>query len=111
MRILRDAARRDENTYTERWDKVVKLIQHIFLTGKLPTELSWSVLIAIPKVSGGFRGIGILEAMWKVISSIIDWLFKEIIQCHPSLHGFRPVRGTNTASVEAKLRFQLATIH
>jgi hypothetical protein len=66
------------------------------------------VLVAIPKVSGGFRWIGLLEEMWKVIYSIIDWRFKEMIQFHPSLHGFRHTR---TASIEAKLSIQLATIH
>jgi hypothetical protein len=67
--------------------------------------------ITIPKGSGGLRGIGILEAMWKVISSIIDWRFKEIIKFHPSLRVFRPIQGTGAASIEAKLRIQLATMH
>jgi hypothetical protein len=36
---------------------------------------------------------------------------KDNIQLHSALHGFRPVSGTGTASIEFKLRMQLATIH
>jgi hypothetical protein len=104
-------ARRDENPDTTKWDKVVALVQYIFETGRLPTELTWCVLVAIPKPSGGFRGIGLLELMWKLMSSIIDSRMKENIQLHSTLHDFRPGRGTGTASIEVKLRMQLATIH
>jgi hypothetical protein len=34
-----------------------------------------------------------------------------MIQFHHSLHGFRQGRGTSIASIEAKFRIQLATLH
>jgi hypothetical protein len=77
----------------------------------MPPELPWSVLVAIPKSSGGYRRIGLLEIIWKTISSIIDFRIKAKVQFHPALHGFRSGRVTGTASIELRLRIQLATIH
>jgi exonuclease III len=111
LKEWRDAARREKSPDAQKWDKVVELVQYIFETGKIPTELNWSVLVAIPKTSGGFRGIGLLEIIWKTISSIIDSRIKAKVQFHTALHGFRPGRGTSSATIEAKLRIQLATIH
>jgi hypothetical protein len=76
--------------------------------GNCPKENPWSVLVVIPKGCGGFRGIGLLEVIWKVISSIIDSRLKAEIEFDDSLHGFRVERGTITMCVEAKLHMQLA---
>jgi hypothetical protein len=56
------------------------------------------------------RGIGLLEVMWKVCSSIINSRLQESIQFHKALHGFRRGRGTGTAILEAKLLMQRAQI-
>jgi hypothetical protein len=92
------------------WEQVCTVIQHIFNTGEIPEEMTWSILVLIPKTSGGTRGIGLLEIMWKVISSIINNRLQESIPFHDSLHGFRRSRGTGTASLNAKLQTQLAHI-
>jgi hypothetical protein len=34
--------------------------------------MTWSTYVLIPKTSGGSRGIGLLEVMWKICSSIIN---------------------------------------
>jgi hypothetical protein len=88
----------------------VSLVQHVFSTGEIPTDLAWSALVLIPKSSGGHRGIGLLESVWKLISSIIDARIKNSVAFHDSLHGFRANRGTGTAGIEAKLLQQLAAI-
>jgi hypothetical protein len=106
-----DTAWRDKDPDTTEWEKLVELVQHIFETGNLPLELKWSLLVAITKGSGGFRAIGLLEITWKLISSIIDSRLKQKIILHPALHGFRAFRGTGTASIDLKVRIQLATIH
>jgi hypothetical protein len=72
LKEWRDAARRGKSPDTQEWDNVVELVQYSFETGKIPTELNWSVLVAIPKTRGGFRGIGLLDIIWKTILSIID---------------------------------------
>ena len=65
-------------------------------------------MVLIPKGGGGSRGIGLLETIWKLISSIIDRRIKEGITFHDALHGFCPRRGTGTGIIEAKLIQQLA---
>jgi hypothetical protein len=104
------AAIRGANPDSKRWETFVQLVQHVFESGEVPQELSWSVLVLIPKGSGGCRGIGLLEVVWQVISSIIDSRLKKLIQFYDSLHGFRPGRGTGTATIEVKLRMQLSRI-
>jgi hypothetical protein len=66
----------------------VELIQYVFEKGEIPTETAWSVLVLIPKGSGGHRGIGLLEIVWKMISSIIDRYLKYKIEFHDDLHRF-----------------------
>jgi len=92
------------------WDTLVQLIQHIWSTGQLPTELTWSIQVLLPKPIGGARGIGLLEVAWKLMEAIIDTRVKEVIEFHDCLHGFCSGRGTNAAIVEAKLIQQLAAI-
>jgi hypothetical protein len=111
LKEWRDAAWRKESPDSTKCDVVVVLIQHIFKSGNIPTELPWSVLVAIPKPSRGFCEIGLLKVIWKTISSIIDSRIKEKVKFHPELHGFRPGRGTGSATIESKLCIQLATIH
>lgn len=103
-------AREPEFPDKRNWDALVSLVQHAFRTGEIPTELAWSVLILIPKGDGGHRGIGLLESVWKLISSIIDARIKSTVRFHDSIHGFRAHRGTSTAIIEAKLAQQLASI-
>jgi Reverse transcriptase (RNA-dependent DNA polymerase) len=91
---------------TTNWNQLVKLIQHIFRTGEVPQRLSFSNLVIIPKSDGGYRGIGLLEPLWKVISTIIKERCNENINFDDSLHGFRTERGTSTAIIEAKLRME-----
>jgi hypothetical protein len=65
----------------------------------------------IPKASGGTRGIGLLEVMWKVCSVIINRRLQQSITFHESLHGFRKEHGTGTATLDAKIvQMQLSHI-
>ena len=95
----------------EEWIALCKTVKHIWATGDIPDEMAWGTLILLPKaVEGQFRGIGLLEIVWKLISRIIDTRIKEAVQFHDCLHGFRARRGTGTAIIEAKLLQQLASI-
>jgi hypothetical protein len=89
---------------------VCHTVKQIFETGQIPEEMTWSILVLIPKASGGTRGIGLLDTLWKVCSSIINRRLQESISLHESLHGFQKGRGTGTACLEAKLQMQLAHI-
>jgi len=92
------------------WDTLVQLIQHMWSTGQLPTELTWSIQVLLPKSNGGARGIELLEVARKLMESIIDTRVKEVIEFHDCLHGFRSGRGTDISIVEAKLIQQMAAI-
>jgi hypothetical protein len=105
-----DAAERGNYPDSSTWDTFVELIRHVYESGELPTELTWSVLVLTPKVSDVFRGTGILEVAWKIISAIIDTRINFVIEFHDSLHGFRPKRGTGTATIEARLQMQLSHV-
>ncbi len=61
----------------------------------------------IPKGGGDYRGIGLLEPVWKCIERVIDHCL-EAIELHDSLHGCCSKRGTGTAIIEAKLAQQLS---
>ena len=82
---------------------LVWLVQEPFRTGRLNQEALWSAVVLLPKGNGDFRGIGLIEALWKVIEKIIDRRLSDSIQFHDVLHGFRAKRGTGTAIIEAKL--------
>ena len=63
----------------------------------------------IPKGKGEFRGIGLVEVIWKLLTLILHRRLAAI-NLHDILHGFREGRGTGTATLEAKLLQQLAAM-
>ncbi len=58
---------------------------------------------------GDFRGIGLLEPIWKVLEGIMDRRL-DAIELHDCLHGCHAHRGTGTGVIEAKLAQQLSYI-
>ena len=68
------------------------------------------MIVLIPKgTSGDYRGIGLLDPLWKVIECVVDERL-EAVEFHDCLHGFVKKRGCGTAGTEAKLLQQLAYI-
>ena len=61
------------------------------------------MVVLIPKGERYYRGIGLVEAMWKVVAAILNFRITASITFHDFLHGFRAGRGTGTATLEAKL--------
>ena len=62
----------------------------------------------IPKGGGNnFRGIGLVEVLWKAISGIINHRILPSIQFHDALHGFFAGRGTVTTTLEENLLQQI----
>jgi len=70
-------ARLEENPKTgpanvstgEDWEGLVKLVQAVWDEGKIPIQLGWVVTVLIPKGGGDYRGIGLLEPIWKICRS------------------------------------------
>ena len=62
-----------------------------------------NTVLMIPKGGGNeFRGIGLVEVLWKAISGIINCRISSYIHFHDALHGFRAGRGTGTVTLKAK---------
>ena len=57
---------------------------------------------------GDVRGIGLLDVIHKLISSIINIRLTNTITFCDSVHGFRKQRGCFTAIGEAKLKMQIS---
>ncbi len=92
----------------ENWEKVLELVRLAF-TGEIPEAFCHGILVLIPKgASGQYRGIALLEIVYKLVSSIINRRLASTVKFHDAVHGFRAGRGTGTAIIEAKLRMQLA---
>jgi hypothetical protein len=105
------AARRKENPFTDSWLVIVATVQYMFQTGEVPQRMCWSTLALLPKPDGGgVRGIGLLEVAWKLTEAIIDSRVKRKGKLHDCIHGFTSMRGCGTATVEAKLQQELASI-
>ena len=60
-------------------------------------------MVLIPKDGGNYRGIGLVEVIWKAVAVILNRRFTAAITYHDFLHGFRSVRGTGTATLEVNL--------
>ena len=93
----------------ENWNKVVLIIQQSIRDGNIPEAFFLGILVLIPKNTlGDVRGIGLLDAIHKLISTIINIRLSNTISFHDSIHGFRKGRGCFTAIGETKLSMQRA---
>ena len=85
-------------------------MQTAFRDGEMAEEVTWQVVVLIPKGKKDYRCIVLVEVMWKVVAAILNSRFAASITYHNALHGFREGRGTGTATLEAKLLQQLAAL-
>ena len=99
--------KREERLDTENWDRVVEILQTYFWYDRLPTECTWQTVVIIPKGGGDFRGIRLIELLWKSLSGVIHRRIGAAVQFHDMLHGFWEGRGAGTAYIESKLLQQL----
>ena len=86
------------------------MVQTAFREGELTEEITWQAVVLIPKGKGSYRGIGLVEVMWKIVAVILNYRLTSSITFHDVLHGFRAGRGTGTATLKAKLLQQLAVM-
>jgi len=75
----------------EPWTTLVSIIMEAFNTGELPTLLQCNILVLIPKNEPGkVCGIGLLETLWKLTTTILHTRISTGITFHPDMHGFLP---------------------
>ena len=89
------------------WCLFVRLVQAAWTHGMIPHELLWIIVVLIPKGGGDYRGISLLEPIWKCIERVTDHRL-DAIELHNNLHGCCSKRRTGTMIVEAKLAQQLS---
>ena len=73
------------------------LVQTAFGEGRLAEEFTWQVVVLITKGGNDYRGIGLMEVMWKLVAEILNRRLTASITFHDFLHGFRAGHGTGTA--------------
>ena len=92
------------------WDMLVGLIQYTFCRGNLAEECACQTLLLIQKRNGNFRGIRLVELIWKNVTGELNLCLTEEIQFHNTLHNFCTNRGTRTASHEVNLLQRLVVM-
>ena len=71
------------------WRKMVPLVHALFCDGNLSEEVMWQTLVLIPKGDGGyFRGIDLVDILWKTTTCIINQILTLAIGYHDTLNGF-----------------------
>jgi hypothetical protein len=99
----------EEDEDTTKWDKVVALVQHAFESGETPAAFQAGVLVLVPKSDvGKYRGIALLEALYKLLSALINRRVCKAVKWHDAVHGFITDRSCATAILEVKLAMQMA---
>jgi hypothetical protein len=93
----------------DRWWAFVTLLQAVWESGTIPTQITWMIIVLLPKGRGNDCGIGLLDPIWKVVEKVMVAQFS-VIKLHDCLHGGLPGRGTGTAIMEVKLQQQLAWV-
>ena len=86
------------------------LVYKAFREGKLVEEATCQAVVIIPKGKKDYRGIGLVEVMWKIVAEILNRRLTASITFHDFLHGFRAGCGTGTTTLEAKLLQQLVAL-
>ena len=82
-----------------KWEMSVELTHTEFREGELAEEAAWKAVVLIPKGRGDYRGIGIVEVMWKAVTVILNCHFAASITYYNSLHRFLAVRGMGAATL------------
>ena len=89
---------------------VVELVQIELGEGRLSEEATRKEVVLIPKGGKEYRGIVLMEVIWKVLAKILNCRLTDFITFHDFLHGFWAGRGIGTATLKAKLLQQLAAL-
>ena len=80
---------RDDAPDATNCQKVFAIVQEAFRIGTLAKESIWWTVALIPKeASRDFRGIDLVEVLWKAVASLLNQHLTASITFHDALHGF-----------------------
>ena len=108
LKVWRKEENRDKEPEGRRWELAVRLMQVIFRDGTMPLKIEWVKMVLVPKWKGGYRGVGLVDILWKLCSVVVNCWMKMSAVLNDALHGFIEGRGTGTATLERNLDQQLA---
>ena len=60
---------------------MVRLVQVMFRDGTMTEEIAWTTMVLLQKWKGEYRGIGIVEVLWKVCSVVVNCRLKRVSCC------------------------------
>ena len=69
----------------------------------VPVEIVWENMVLDTKGKGYYRGIGLVEVLWKVCVVVVNCWMKSSVIIHNALYGFRAGIGTGTATLQSNL--------
>ena len=91
--------------------KVVVIVQAAFRDSTLVVEIMCQMVVMIPKGNDGyFWGVGLVGALWKTMTVLLNRGFNLSIRFHYVLHGLRAGRRTETAVLKSNMIQQLTTM-
>ena len=79
------------------------LVQLAFQDRVIVEEAACQAVVLILTWGGEYRGIGLVEVIWKAEEVILNRRFTVTITYHDSLHRLWAGRGTGTDTLEVKL--------
>ena len=72
---LRDMKRKEAEDGVEgiwdRWRTFVTLLQAVWESGDIPTQMTWMIVVLLPKGEGDYCGIGLLDLIWQVVEKVM----------------------------------------
>ena len=88
-------------------DRLINTHTHIYIY-----MFAWQAIVLIPKSVGGYRGIELVEAIWKVCALIVKNRLRSTTILYDALHGLRQGGGTGTVIMESNIEQKLeGTVH
>jgi len=87
LRDIEEEETEDKRGRGDKWRVLVQLIWTIWEQGSIPQQMTWMVIVLLPKGGGDYCGIGLLEPLWKVVEVLMDKQFL-VIEFHQCLHSF-----------------------
>ena len=85
-------------------------MQTAFRDRFIKEEATCQAVVLLQKGGGNYRGIGLVEVVWKTATVILIFPFTTSITYHEFLHCFWSGRGTGTASLEVKILQKVMTM-
>ena len=61
----------------------------MFRERAVPEQIAWVKMVLITKGKGGYRGIDLVEVLWKVCLVVVNFSLKRSIMLYNALHRFR----------------------